>query len=211
MGQRHQAFLIARIRPTHGRPAHRCVGAFHHQWSLGTLPLRALYRFVELLRRQENAAVVRGELGALDGNYESSARIPATPCPYTVSLLGMAWTMDLEGRPPYASGVTLQQAILDANMGCWDGGECFQSISPLIPRPRTHGAFGRQRRRHHCRRYHRSFSARLLLHASFASYAIVCIRILTVLLRPPKSLPGSWCCRWRYRSWIRWRRPRSRQ
>ena len=71
MGQRHQAFLIARVRPIQGPPSYRCVGAFHHQSCQDKAPLRATRRFIRLLQRSENAAVVRGELRALDGKYEA--------------------------------------------------------------------------------------------------------------------------------------------
>ncbi|KAI0741109.1 hypothetical protein C8Q76DRAFT_607790 [Earliella scabrosa] len=120
MGQRHQAFLIARVRPIQGPPSYRCVGAFHHQWCQDKAPLRATRRFIRLLQRSENAAVVRGELRALDGKYEARpGRLPSVPCPFTLSLLGMAWTTCMDER--YYSGVTFKQSILDANMGCWDG------------------------------------------------------------------------------------------
>ena len=123
MGQRHQVFLIARVRPTHGPPAYRCIGAFHHQWCYGTLPLRALHRFLRLLQRKENAAVVQGELEDLDGKYDRSGRIPPAPCPYTIALLGTAWSSDL--ITTYFSSISLKYQILDANMGCWDGGKAL--------------------------------------------------------------------------------------
>ena len=130
MGQRHQAFLIARVRPIQGPPSYRCVGAFHHQWCQDKAPLRATRRFIRLLQRSENAAVVRGELRALDGKYEAPpGKLPIVPCPFTLSLLGIAWTTCMDER--YFSGVTLKQSILDANMGCWDGGEhlCTNIVS----------------------------------------------------------------------------------
>ena len=110
MGHRHQAILIAQIRPKQGVPKYRCVALFHHQWCLGNLPLRAVYRFIKLITRKENAAVVRGELADLDGKYEADEDLPCFPCPYAVSLLGMAFTVDLE-EPRYCSGVSLKQAV----------------------------------------------------------------------------------------------------
>ena len=74
--------------------------------------------------------MVRGELRDLDGKYERNERIPAAPCPYTVALLGVAWTTDLEHN--YFTGVTLKQAILDANMGCWDGGTALIALPSVL-------------------------------------------------------------------------------
>ena len=132
MGQRHQVFIIARIRP-HGTPsAHpgnrRCIAAFHHQWCYGHLPLTAARRFITLVSQPENASVVRAELRAIHGKYGSykaeEPRIADVPCPFTTSLLGAAWTTDLDPESEfYVSGTTLHDDVLEAGMGCWDVGE----------------------------------------------------------------------------------------
>ncbi|KAI0751221.1 hypothetical protein C8Q80DRAFT_1156099 [Daedaleopsis nitida] len=137
MGQRHQAFLIARVRPHGAPPDHpgnrRCVAAFHHQWCYGSLPLKAMYRLATLVSQPENAAVIRAELHALDGKYGAAAAaypcIPDVPCPYTASLLGVAWTTDL-GPERFCSGTTLQNALLHAGMSCW-GGDNNDGISVM--------------------------------------------------------------------------------
>lgn len=145
MGQRHQVFLIARVRPKHAEPAYRCVAALHHQWCFGTIPLRAMYRFLRLVTQPENAAIIRTELRELDGKYgrtrQGDSPMPPAPCPYSVSLLATAWTTNLDpkiGSPQY-DGVTLRHAVLDAKMGCWDGGkscshrcECCRSLTALL-------------------------------------------------------------------------------
>ncbi|KAI1785360.1 hypothetical protein LXA43DRAFT_1185915, partial [Ganoderma leucocontextum] len=128
MGERHQAFLIARVRP-HGAQAgdpgqRRCIAGFHHQWCCGILPLLAMRRLITLVSHPENAAVVRAELRTIDGQYGygyEEPEIPDIPCPYTASLLGSAWTTDLEaGQTVYASGWTLENAVLRVWLGCWD-------------------------------------------------------------------------------------------
>lgn len=136
MGQPHQVFLIARILP-HGAPPnapprHRCIGAYNHRWCYGRLPLRAVRRFLTLVRNEENAAVIRAELRAIDGKYGvfgSGPDVPYIPCPYAVSLLGAALNTDLDGDGDgrYVSGITFEEGLYPASMGCWDG---RQSLSP---------------------------------------------------------------------------------
>ncbi|PIL36658.1 hypothetical protein GSI_00347 [Ganoderma sinense ZZ0214-1] len=127
MGQRHQAFLIARVRP-HGAPQsdpgqRRCVAAIHHQWCYGLRPLLAMRRLITLMSHPENAAVVRAELQAIDGQYGSHGneepKIPHVPCPYTASLLLSAYGTDLEaGREIYVSDRSTDH-IMRASMSCW--------------------------------------------------------------------------------------------
>ncbi|KAH9921538.1 uncharacterized protein BXZ73DRAFT_79930 [Epithele typhae] len=128
MGQRHQAFLIARVRP-HGAPAghpgnRRCIAAIHHQWCYGSLPLNATRRFIDLIRQPLNAAALLSEVRNLDGKYGAFGNreptIPDIPCPYTTSLFATAWSTNLETGEQgeyYSSGF----CYLDAPMGCWDG------------------------------------------------------------------------------------------
>ena len=134
MGRRHQAFLIARVRPSDGSPRYRCIGCFHHQWCYGHEAIGALSRFLLLIENPENAAVVRGELRDLDGKYKSSVILPIAPCPYTLSLLGIAWTTDLAASTQYLSGVNLKHSILPANEGwCWHIGACLLGYSTVKP------------------------------------------------------------------------------
>ncbi|KAM5532637.1 hypothetical protein V8D89_013681 [Ganoderma adspersum] len=127
----HQAFLIARVRP-HGAPHNdpgqrRCIAAFHHQWcyGIGSLPLLAMRCLVTLVSHPENAVVLRAELRSIDGQYGhgcAAPTVPDIPCPYAASLLGSAWTTDLDaGREIYISGWELKGSALLASMGCWDG------------------------------------------------------------------------------------------
>ena len=124
MGQRHQAFLIARVRPHRALPndpgQRRCVAAIHHQWCYGMRPLLAMRRLITLMSHPENAAVVRAELQAIDGRYgrhsDEEPEVPDDPCPYAASLLLSAYTTDLEaGREIYHSSGT----ALYASMSCW--------------------------------------------------------------------------------------------
>ena len=130
MGQRHQAFLVARIVP-HGetKPRYRCVGAYHHQWCYGTLPLRAVRRFLTLVKQKKNAEIIREELRAIDGQYgrfEQEPDIVAIPCPFATSLLGISWTVDLTAESPevaYVSGrMRMVNDILPANVSSWETG-----------------------------------------------------------------------------------------
>jgi hypothetical protein len=120
MGQRHQAFLIARIRPHGGSGAkYRCIAAAHHQWCYGSLPLQAARRFLTLVREPDNAAIVRYEINALDGRYgrhRQDPEIPDVPCRYAGELLTSAFSCDLEEA--YVSNSWL----LSASMGSTGGG-----------------------------------------------------------------------------------------
>ena len=59
MGQRHQLFIIARLRPygaaEDSPPLYRCVAAFHSQWLYGCLALRSARRILTLIKKKENA------------------------------------------------------------------------------------------------------------------------------------------------------------
>ncbi|KAF7301373.1 hypothetical protein MIND_00702500 [Mycena indigotica] len=123
MGQRHQIFLVARV-VAHGENAarYRCVGAYHHQWCYGRLPLMGARRFITLLKQKDNAKIVKAEIDAIQGQYgkENLPRnVDYVPCPYSLFLVSSAFCIDLENN--YASGVTFQHAILDARMGSFDG------------------------------------------------------------------------------------------
>ncbi|KAE9402181.1 hypothetical protein BT96DRAFT_1017758 [Gymnopus androsaceus JB14] len=104
MGQRHQAFIVARVVPhgsTDGKAYYRCLGAWHHQWCYGSLPLQV--------------KSVQGKYGC----HGETPDIPKVPCPYSVFLLASAFNFDLEEN--YTSGGLFEQGLLPAGMGCWDG------------------------------------------------------------------------------------------
>ncbi|KAH9921523.1 uncharacterized protein BXZ73DRAFT_104409 [Epithele typhae] len=149
MGQRHQVYLIARVRP-HGAPAghpgnRRCIAGFHHQWCYGSIPLGATRRFLDLLRQPQNAAIVLAEIRNLDGKYGSSVAIPPTipgvPCPYTTALLGVAWTTNLEEDAQdgyYTSKSSLPFDCVPASDSCWatrndDGITIIDVTDPQTP------------------------------------------------------------------------------
>ncbi|EDR04956.1 uncharacterized protein LACBIDRAFT_330180 [Laccaria bicolor S238N-H82] len=117
MGQRHQAFLIARVKSkAHGEtPAetrYRCIAALHHQWCYGRLPVKAARRFLTLVKQKDNAQIILEELRNFDN--ATSSKIP---CPYSLFLLTSAWTVDLTPGEEYNSG----GSILSAEMGSSDG------------------------------------------------------------------------------------------
>ncbi|KAH9889327.1 hypothetical protein C8Q73DRAFT_154453 [Cubamyces lactineus] len=132
MGRRFQVFLIARVPvslnvPGSSTDKYLCIGAFYHQWCDRTKPLEALHRFFNLLLQKENAALVRDELRLME-HYQYFKRTglplleffnPAVPCPYTVSLLSISWTTDLEHQS-YQSGSTFTAGLMDARKSCWD-------------------------------------------------------------------------------------------
>ncbi|KAJ6599168.1 hypothetical protein DFH09DRAFT_1389279 [Mycena vulgaris] len=126
MGQRHQVFIVARVA-AHNTTVHRyrCIGAYHHQWFsnvVSRLPLRAMKRFISLIKQKDNAKIVEEEIRAIQGKYGSGNAqppLPETPCPYALFLLASAWCVDLEGH--YASGVSFENGMLDANMGSNEG------------------------------------------------------------------------------------------
>lgn len=129
MGQRHQAFVIARIRPHGDRsttsPQYRCIAAFHHQWCYGRLPLHATNRFISQIKHRDNAPIVLAEIAAIQGQYgrwRKEPRIPQVPCPYIAFLLATNWCVDLEDpQEAYISGVSFSNAILFADMGSAQG------------------------------------------------------------------------------------------
>ncbi|RDB21908.1 hypothetical protein Hypma_010968 [Hypsizygus marmoreus] len=129
MGQRHQAFVIAKVVP-HGQTQarYRCIAALHHQWCYGRLPLKATRRFLSVVKQKDNAEIIHEELRLIQGKYArwgeqpEKPKIPNVPCPYTAFLLGTSWNLDFENKnDPYSSGGALNNALLPANMGSSDG------------------------------------------------------------------------------------------
>lgn len=138
MGMRHQVFLIARLRSSDGTSAYRCVAAYHHQWCYAELAPLHMSRFLDLLSVEENAAVVREELLAMDGKYghpSTDPTFPSCPCPYSLFLLGTAWRIgrEADGELSFNQDSPLESGFLDARMGCWDGGLCIIFQIPSYP------------------------------------------------------------------------------
>ncbi|KAG6811058.1 hypothetical protein H0H92_009147 [Tricholoma furcatifolium] len=124
MGQRHQAFLIAKIVPRGETAAkYRCVVANHHQWCYGRGPLQAARRFLTLVKKQEHAQIIREELRALDGKYgrwQQHPPVPAIAAPFSWFLLTTSFNVNFnpsDNDPIPAKAHT----NLDANMGSTDG------------------------------------------------------------------------------------------
>ncbi|KAI0057868.1 hypothetical protein BV25DRAFT_1862754 [Artomyces pyxidatus] len=122
MGQRHQVFVIARIRP-HGvaTPEYRCIAVIHDQHCQGVQATQGIRRFLALVREKANAEIVLAEIKGMQGLYGRPNDLPAmpkTPAPFIVFLLAAAWSLSLEpGDTPLPGTVY----ILDANMGTADG------------------------------------------------------------------------------------------
>jgi hypothetical protein len=131
MGQRHQAFVIARVRPhsadSSTPPKYRCIAAFHHQWCYGRLPLHATHRFITQVKQKNNAEIIRSEIAVIQGKFgrcKKKPKIPSIPCPFTAFLLATNWSVDLEDLDvPYASGISFSNSALPADMGSGEGGE----------------------------------------------------------------------------------------
>ncbi|KAI0628358.1 hypothetical protein C8Q77DRAFT_1068144 [Trametes polyzona] len=121
MGQRHQAWLIARLK---GRgdtePRYRCIGGIHDQWCYGSLPLKAVIRMTALLKQELNAQIVEEELSRYTSKNESQLD---EPCPYTTFLLNLAFNADLDRNS--LGGCYMSNGgpgnVLPATWGCWDG------------------------------------------------------------------------------------------
>lgn len=137
MGQRHQAFVIARVRPYSTSampPKYRCIAAFHHQWCYGRLPLKATHRFITQVKQKANVEIIRSEIAAIQGKFRDrnwgsqGPEIPYIPCPFTAFLLATNWSVDLEiPGDPYTSVGSFAGGMLPADMDSGGGGECLHS------------------------------------------------------------------------------------
>ncbi|TFK70018.1 hypothetical protein BDN72DRAFT_959143 [Pluteus cervinus] len=139
MGQRHQAYIIARVIPYgSNKPNYRCIGAIHHQWCYGSLPLKAALRFMALIKPKENAEVIEQEVKALNGKYGSHLRqppaMPSVPCPFTSFLMTSAWSIDLapaQGKDAYLSHSSDEDASMQMLEGDNNDGVTVIDISNL--------------------------------------------------------------------------------
>ncbi|TFK72813.1 hypothetical protein BDN72DRAFT_762823 [Pluteus cervinus] len=141
-GNRHQAYLIAKIIP-HGsnKPNYRCIGAIHHQWCNASRPLEAALRFMNLIKQTENAEIIKEEIKALNGKYGSHSRkrplIPSVPCPYTSFLMTSAWAVDFmptQSGCMYLSNALDEGAFMQISEGDNDDGITVIDISdPCSP------------------------------------------------------------------------------
>ncbi|KAF9555370.1 hypothetical protein CPC08DRAFT_753139 [Agrocybe pediades] len=91
MGQRHQAFVIARQGQRY-----RCIAALHHQWCYGRGPLRAAAQFLSLVQQPQNAWIIHKELDEHTASSLDHDDDIAIPCPFTNYLLSLAFSVNLE-------------------------------------------------------------------------------------------------------------------
>ncbi|KAH8795973.1 hypothetical protein DL96DRAFT_1722516 [Flagelloscypha sp. PMI_526] len=128
MGQRHQAYLIARVVAHDATKAtYRCVSAWHNQWCYGRFPPRGVRRFIDLASNRNNAEIILEELKNIDRKYgvvgPLQPRIPKIPLPFTTFLFGCAFDVDLNAlNSIYASGHHFLNSTLDAAMNPSQGG-----------------------------------------------------------------------------------------
>ncbi|THH20556.1 hypothetical protein EW146_g830 [Bondarzewia mesenterica] len=144
MGQRHQVYVVARVRSTNATLAdapakYRCIVALHHQWCYGRLPLLATRRFLTLVKFPENAEIIRWELDHIQDKGEEKNKNKKnkknTLCPYTAFLLSTSWTASLaDPENPYASSSFLFNPNMgSANMDNNDGITVIDISDPLSP------------------------------------------------------------------------------
>ncbi|GJE83973.1 hypothetical protein PsYK624_000460 [Phanerochaete sordida] len=124
MGQRHQAFIIARIKPYGSSAAkYRCIAAYDNGWCYGSLPLRAAHRVLCSVRQPQNAEVIREELRSIDGKYgryDAGPEMPAAACPFIVALLADNWDIGLAPGNILLTGSSLKGSMLEVDMHLWD-------------------------------------------------------------------------------------------
>lgn len=136
MGQRHQLFIIARLRPygaaENSPPLYRCVAAFHSQWLYGCLALRSARRILTLIKKKENAEIVRAEIDGLQGKYgrrQQEPIMPKVPAPFTAFLLSIGTTINTENNDVDGyfvfDGTSFSNGVLSSEMRSWGGSEYF--------------------------------------------------------------------------------------
>ena len=74
-----------------------------------------------------NAAVVRGEIIALNDQYGPDDAFQEMPCPYTSSLMVQAWYHPLT-EEQWTNSPTQLHVFDDVDMGCWDAGSEFSRL-----------------------------------------------------------------------------------
>lgn len=126
MGQRHQAFLIAKFPRSykgHTSYEYQCVAAIHHQWCYATAPPRAARRFLDLAKVPTNAELIRFELRHFDENEGIRGR--HSPSPYLLYILALAFSSDLQLG--YASSTLFESVTMDSF-----GGGMYHATMPKV-------------------------------------------------------------------------------
>ncbi|KAJ8472358.1 hypothetical protein ONZ45_g16679 [Pleurotus djamor] len=128
LGQRHQVYLIARVIPhdsTSGEALYRSLGGFYDQRCYDQRPVQGTRRFINLISQPQNAAVIRFEVGALQGRYSKQNGLdPAflrIPCPYLLYVLAMAWNFDVEAETflPDLNGYSVETHLIGSDQESW--------------------------------------------------------------------------------------------
>jgi hypothetical protein len=105
MGQRHQIYLIARIRSSSSSNTkqRKYIGAFHHKWFGGSFPLAACSRFLDLLSNPLHTRAVRAEIDMVRWDEQPGVDLGRgrdifLPCPFTSYLFFTALGTDERRR-----------------------------------------------------------------------------------------------------------------
>ncbi|KAJ3504997.1 hypothetical protein NLJ89_g7647 [Agrocybe chaxingu] len=135
MGEKHQVFLIARIVPD-GKPSEArycCIAALHHQWTYGCLALKAVARFIALVKQKDNLEIIHDEIRSVNelyGSLEPQQKLPRVLCPYLQFLACVAWCVHFSAEP-YEAMYAPDSIILPASMASFDGGKSYTVSAEL--------------------------------------------------------------------------------
>ena len=106
MGQRHQAWIIAKVN---GR--YRVLAVVHHQWAYGTLPIKAWWRLLQIMKHPANRRLAQHELIAAAGKdadwwekqehmvFKRREIAEAVPFPFLLTCLVLATSFDPRPDP----------------------------------------------------------------------------------------------------------------
>ena len=85
-------------------------------------------RFITLVQQDDNATVVQAEIENIQRKYGRRTKKPAIPdypCPFTLAMLGIAYSVEKlpsDDDPIVPTGATSNN-ILEADIGAWDAGK----------------------------------------------------------------------------------------
>lgn len=138
---RHKALAIARVVPygsSDGQPRYRCIAAYHIQYCQDAEALQAIRRFITLIQQNDNAELVRAEIESVQCKYGPRLKkplIPDIPCPFTVSMLGIAFDADKREDAPhrasYVAGGSVSWNVLKADIGARDAGKWLYQMGAV--------------------------------------------------------------------------------
>lgn len=130
MGQRHQAYMVARVVPHGGQEArYQGIGVLHDQFCSEKHALRAVQRLATLMKQPANSKIIREELRALDGKEcHKDWERRNIPCPFTQFLFLSGWGTDLQDPLKPMIG----EIFLEEWMNPISTGTCFYTSSKLL-------------------------------------------------------------------------------